>query len=347
VSQSTIGREDARSCPTCKDKKMHAEELWTGDSFKARAFRTILTPASWLYAVGWQGYLASYRLGLKQPKHPHSPIICIGNLLVGGTGKTPTTLHIAEVLTNSNHKLVISCSGYGSSASEAARIAPAGPLKASEWGDEAALIRSIRPDTPLIVGRRRVLAAELCNQSFPDSILLMDDGFQHLPLKKDLTILIDPSQKNRRCLPAGPYREPPGNRKRADLVIPGEFWFVTRKLSFHGQNGTPRALQGDVDVLCALGRPQGFIDALQNAGLNPRTLRTLPDHDRLSDGNLLLGLGTRSIVVTGKDWVKLRERRDIGDFDIAIASHEVTIEPEGVFQEWLQSRLNGIAHKET
>src|SRR5262245_17020553 len=108
---------------------MHAEELWTGESFKARIMRTFLTPASWLYACGWQGYLAIYRVGFKKAKSPHGPVLCIGNLQVGGTGKTPVTMHVADVLHDMGHDVVISCSGYGSPSSEAARVAPEGCLK--------------------------------------------------------------------------------------------------------------------------------------------------------------------------------------------------------------------------
>src|SRR4051794_30361708 len=118
---------------------MHPEELWTSPEFKAQLLRTLLTPASWGYALGWQAYLAMYQLGFKKAKAPHRPIVCVGNLLVGGTGKTPVTIHISDLLTGLGHQVVISCSGYGSPASEAACLAPKGPLSASEWGDEAAL----------------------------------------------------------------------------------------------------------------------------------------------------------------------------------------------------------------
>lgn len=330
---------------------MHVEEVWNGKSFKARLLRAVLAPASWLYAIGWQTYLAMYRLGLKRAKAPHSPVLCVGNLLVGGTGKTPFTVFLTDTLTDLGMQVAISCSGYGSPRSEAATIPPSGPLKASEWGDEAALIRWLRPDIPLIVGRRRVLAAELCHQSFSDAILVMDDGFQHLPLHKDLTILLDPPQANRMCLPAGPYREPWRNRSRADLVIErfeapeprlDEFSIQAKPMSFINPSGELRSIEGEVDVLCALGRPHSFLDSLKSQGLTVRKAELRADHDPLSEGNLLSGFqGDRPIVVTGKDWVKLRERSDVGNYDIAIASYEICVEPHDEFRDWIQARLHG------
>lgn len=325
---------------------MHAEELWTGTGFEARLCRTLLTPLSWAYAAGWQSYLGAYRLGLKRAREPHAPVVCIGNLQVGGTGKTPTTLHVADVLKELGREVVISCSGYGSAAAEAARLTPAGPLKASEWGDEASLLRWLRPQLPLIVGRRRVLAAEICHREHPGAVLLMDDGFQHLPLKKHVSIVLDPDVPNRRCLPAGPYREPWGNRSRADLVLPGEFHVEATPISFSDPDGASREVAQEVSVLCALGRPGGFLEALRLGGIETRTVVLKPDHDSLSEGNLLTPFAAgETIVVTGKDWVKLRERADVRNFDFAIATHAVSIEPHDVFRGWLQARLDGIPHQ--
>lgn len=319
---------------------MHASELWEGQTFGAKLARTLLTPASWLYAAGWQAYLGIYRLGLKKAQKPHSPILCIGNLVSGGSGKTPVTLHITSLL---DREVVVSCSGYGSPASEAARVAPEGPLSAAEWGDEAALFRWLKPDLPLIVGRRRVLAAQLCHEHFPSAVLLMDDGFQHLPLAKDLTIILDPeTPPNKRCLPAGPYREPRGNRRRADLVLPGEFRIVEEEPAIVDPEGQARTV-GECTLLCALAQPQKVVESLLRIGVEVRDRRLLPDHDTLRGGTLLASLPTdRPVVVTAKDWVKLRERPDVGERDFLILKHAVRIEPQDRFAAWLKQRLDGI-----
>jgi len=282
-------------------------------------------------------------LGLKKAKRPHSPVVCVGNLVSGGSGKTPATLYIVEVLRGLGYNAVVSCSGYGSPASEAAQIAPEGPLKASEWGDEAALFRWLVPDLPLIVGRRRVLAAQLCHDRYPDSVLLMDDGFQHLPLAKDLTIVLDPeSPVNKRCLPAGPYREPRGNRARADLVIPGQFRVEEEPGLLSEPDGKVRMVE-ECTLLCALAQPRKVVATLAAMGVRVVEETLLADHDPLTAGTLVSGLPNgRPVVVTAKDWVKLRERKDVDQRDFLILKHTVRIEAAADFADWLKRRLHGF-----
>jgi tetraacyldisaccharide 4'-kinase len=200
------------------------------------------------------------------------------------------------------------------------------------------MLRELVPDVPLVVGRRRVLAAELVHDSFPGAVLLMDDGFQHLPLAKDISILIeDPFSKNQHCLPAGPYREPRSNLKRADAVI------------WRGGLAGFRLLRGDIElsrvpsrvtVICALAQPESFL-----AGLRAITTVEAPlvlgDHDPLTSGTLFdqvpAGL---PIVVTMKDWVKLRHRSDLSEREILVATQEVCVEPEAEFRNWLLAKLD-------
>lgn len=309
---------------------MHWEDVWEGRGFLPAATRLALTPASWLYAWGWQGYLALYQGGIKRATRAAIPVVCVGNLQVGGTGKTPLVTHLAQTMAEMGRAVVIGVSGYGSPASEGAQAAPTGELSPSRWGDEAALLRWLVPEAPLIVGRARVLAAQICARDFPGSVLLMDDGFQHLPLWKDATILLDPATPNRRCLPAGPYREPYRNRNRADLVIPNGFRVVSRALALN--------VDGPIDVLCGLGRPGRFLDALRASGVEIGRIRRAPDHDPLLSPDLFEGLGER-IVVTGKDWVKLRERPDAASRQIIVAPQEVRIEPEAEFRRWLGQKI--------
>ena len=322
---------------------MHISELWEAGGFGPTAARMVLTPFSWLYAVGWEAYLAMYRLGLKHAKHPHSPIICIGNLVSGGSGKTPVSIRVVELLAERGLRPVVSCSGYGSPRSEAATIAPEGPLDARIWGDEAAQYRWLLPDLPLIVGRRRVLAAQQCHERFPGSVLVLDDGFQHLSLKKDLTIVLDPQEPaNRRCLPAGPYREPRWNRRRADIVLPGTFHVrqeIGRVLDEQGrQVGLPR----EAFLLCALGNPKGVLKSLELAGVKITGTLFRPDHDSLADGNLVLELPKGiPLVTTLKDWVKLKERQDLAGFDFLVLDHRIEIEPRALFCDWLVTHLHG------
>lgn len=314
---------------------MHARELWESDKIGPRMARLGLTPPSWLYGFGWTVYRGMYDLGIKRAYVPKVPTICVGNLTVGGMGKTPVTRFVAECL---DQPFVLGLSGYGARRSEAASVAPEGPLDPAEWGDEPAMFREWLPHAPMVVGRRRVLAAQLVEERYPDHVLLMDDGFQHLPLAKHLKILLDPEKPvNGRTLPAGPYREPRWERHRADLILPGEFRIVEEPLAFE-----PPA--GDYATLCALGNPEGFVQAVaRTMGRSPVVDRRLPDHDPLTAGTLFEGVRPDlPLVTTEKDWVKLQQRDDLAGRDIRVASRRVRIEPEAEFRAWLNRRVEEI-----
>ena len=316
------------------------QEVWYGDSFAAKMIRVILWPLSCIYALGWQIYLLVYRLGLKKGYKPFCQVVCIGNFTAGGTGKTPTVVFVAKCLHELEIPFVIGCSGYGAPHSVGATVAPPGPLDAREWGDEPTELRALLPDTKLIVGRARVTAAQLCAEKFPGSTLLMDDGFQHMPLARDVSIILDPSLSHAFTFPAGPYREPrSAGRKRAVLVIPSaEFTQVFSDLAFSTPNGDPVPVLTKVRVVTAIARPDKFRDSLEATGLTIVEFLALPDHDKLD-----IDLATKECdlpwVVTRKDWVKLRDNCDLKQVEIVIADRTATIEPAEAFQKWLKIKL--------
>lgn len=318
---------------------MHWAQLWQSSRLAA----LMLSPLSFLYALGWEIYLLAYRLGFKRASEPHKPVVCVGNLQVGGTGKTPVVVALAKLLISQGRRVVVSCSGYGSPASKDAMLAPEGDLSAHEWGDEPAMFRMMLPGVPLIVGRNRVRAAQICAEMLPDAVLLLDDGFQHLPLKKHVSIILDPPIWNRFCLPAGPYREPVWNRSRADLVVPGEFKVQYTPLSFvEARTGAACPKPERANVLCALGDPNSFVWTLESQGVEVVNGRLLPDHDTLLAGNLFDGLDPAlPLVVTAKDWGKLRQRSDLEKWSLLIANREASIQPAGQFSAWLAKKLDG------
>jgi len=326
---------------------MHWSEVWFGEGFAPKTLRLVLTPASWLYAAGWNGYRSLYDRGLKKAAHPHRPIVCVGNLTTGGSGKTPFTAFLARTLEDMGFEVVIGCSGYGSSASADATLAPEGALRAAEWGDEAALFRYLLPRTPLIVGRDRVLAAQVCEAKYPRSVLLMDDGLQHLPLEKDLSIVLDPPLSNLRCLPAGPYREPRASAHPGDVRLPGHYRIVSEPASFESANtGEAAPPPVEANVLCAIGSPQNLLESLRVVGVRVNETRLLPDHSTLTNGNLFQALSPdEPLIVTLKDWVKLRERSDVGARNILVARQRISVEPAAEFAEWIRERLHEVVSK--
>jgi len=305
----------------------------------------VLAPLAGLYWIGWNIYEAAYAVGLKSPFEPKIPVIVVGNLTVGGMGKTPTVVHVATVLRDLGYKVVIGASGYGGPRSQAASVAPDGLLRAGDWGDEPALLRLLLPDVPLIVGRRRVLAAELAATHFPDHVMLMDDGYQHKPLMKHISIILDPgSVRNPLCLPAGPYREPRSHRHRADFLLPDDFEAVSEGITLAGPDGVPVNLPPqDIQVLCAIARPYRFVEPLTSAGFKLRAARFLRDHDPMTAGNLLAPFDPKlPLLVTAKDWVKLRDRQDIAGWKVYVANYSIKIEPAEAFQSALRKKLNEV-----
>jgi tetraacyldisaccharide 4'-kinase len=308
----------------------------------------LLAPLAWLYALGWNTYEGLYDLGVLKPKEPHKPIVCVGNLVVGGSGKTPVALHVADLLNAAGRKVVLSMSGYGSPASRDAARAPEGPLEASEWGDEPAMARWLRPTLPLDVGRNRVHAAQIVHSELPEAVVVMDDGFQHLPLTKHVSIVIDEPGRNTLCIPAGPYREPRSGLARADLVLPGAYSITPAPLEFALASGerlhavektSPRA-----NVLCAIARPERFLQAVASSGVKVGEVRFMRDHDPLTKGNLFVGLDPGiPLVVTAKDWVKLRSRPDLAGRNIWIAKHDVSVQPHEAFRAWLLDAVDAAS----
>lgn len=314
-----------------------------------------LTPLSWLYSLGWIGYQAVYNLKLKQAYKCYLPVICVGNLTVGGTGKTPTTAYVAQVLLDMGRKPAISCSGYGSRARKGAAKAPDGPLDSLRWGDEAALLRALIPAVDLFVGRDRVLASQLVEKCEDYDVLLMDDGFQHLRLHIDHSIILHDSKSLRRTLPAGPYREPMNRGiKRADMVVRVKNGIengnasagskvVERRTVWRAPDlsRTDPPTPGEVNVLCAIGDPETFLRELSEEGFIPSDVEVLKDHSSFGPGLIgRLAATGRPTVVTAKDWVKISRMSGVNADQFLIRDYEAAITPDEEFRQWLAGRLD-------
>jgi len=296
--------------------------------------------------MGWLVYAGVYSVGLKQRKKFPIPIVGVGNLEVGGLGKTPMSIEIARMLCSSGLKVAVSASGYGSPASQAATLAPAGELEPSRWGDEPALIRSKLPNVPLIVGRRRTLAAEIAVREGFDALVL-DDGFQHLPLGRAVDLLLyDPLAANRRCIPAGPMREPTIGARRATAVLIGseqgesvfglpDFRFrrrFTGLVSHSGEKVPLEWLMGrSVHAVCAIARPSRFFETLEDMGAILVSRVSFGDHDAL---NRELPSGA-PIVVTEKDAVKLRT----SSMPFYALEMDVEFDDKEAVESWLLEKL--------
>ncbi|MBS1706662.1 MAG: tetraacyldisaccharide 4'-kinase [Armatimonadetes bacterium] len=294
-----------------------------------------LWPLSQLYAAGWDVYAWTYRSGNKKAYKAKVPVLCVGNLRVGGTGKTPVTIALAQLLLSHGNQVVLSLSGYGSPRSEDASLAPAGRLNARDWGDEPATVRDLLPDVPMIVGRNRVSAAKVAEAQFPDAILLLDDGFQHLPLHKTWVLLLDPPSRNPFCMPAGPYRQRKRDRTLADALLPDTVPVTGKAKWFSRPDGSPETLPPqEIQVVSSIARPHRFFLMLSGQGYQLNRIIRKSDHDSLQAPGLLDGLNPLvPLVVTRKDWVKLREREEIERYRVYIADLSIEFDnPEELIE---------------
>ena len=188
--------------------------------------RLLLIPFSWLYAVGvWiRNWL--YTLGVFRTRTLPCTVISVGNITVGGTGKTPAVIAIAKHLQKEDTRVAILLRGYKRHAREAVTIVSDGEkmcVSPQESGDEAYMMAKHLNDVPIVVGRQRYLAGQVALSRFNVDVLLLDDAYQHRQLGRDVDILAVPAThpfgNPEGLLPAGTLREPPTALRRADIVL--------------------------------------------------------------------------------------------------------------------------------
>lgn len=317
---------------------MRTPEFWQRRSLASH----LLAPAGWAYAAG--GWL---RQRLVRAQRAPVPVVCVGNLVAGGAGKTPTVLALAEVLRP--HRPHALTRGYGGRLAGPVRVDPA-HHSAADVGDEPLLLAR---GLPTWVARDRVAGARAAAEAGA-GLVLMDDGFQNPSLTKDVALLVaDAAQGfgNGRCLPAGPLREPARRGlARADaVVVIGEgalplpagkpvFRAHLRPLGDAGQWQT-RA----VVAFAGIGRPEKFFATLRALGADLRKTHAFPDHHRYGAAELdrlLRDAGASAVLVTTeKDYVRLppewRER--VETLPVALQFED----PDAV-SDWLKGRLEAL-----
>ncbi len=199
--------------------------IYSNSALPRWSLGTPLFLLSLLYKIGVQLRAHSYQKGwLKNHRLP-CIVISIGNLTVGGTGKTPMTIYLARLCQRLGYRTVIVCRGYKGQASEQGGIVSDGQtvrMNYADAGDEPLMIARLLRDIPVVIGRSRYKAGCLAISQFAPDVIILDDGFQHLSLMRDINILLlDYAHPfgNAYLLPRGPLREPFQTLKRADTCI--------------------------------------------------------------------------------------------------------------------------------
>lgn len=241
--------------------------------------------------------------------------ISIGNLSVGGSGKTPFVMYLGELLKARNLKFDVLSRGYGRNSRGVIEVDPSG--SAAQFGDEPLLIAR-KLGVPVILGEQRYAAGLFAEEKYGAQLHLLDDGFQHRELGRDFDIvLVTPEDARDRLLPAGRLREPLRSLRRADAVVLSsganpEAFPLQEKLVWRMRRGiVPKDLPSRPVVFCGIARPQNFLLQLRTAGIEPAAEATYRDHHQYSEKDIrdLLALKQQSeadgFVTTEKDAINL------------------------------------------
>jgi len=306
-----------------------------------RALFSPLTVLSWPYAAVVHLRGALYDAGLLRAVHVENlRVISVGNLNVGGTGKTPAVLYLTELLVREGRRVGILTRGYGRGSREPLTFTGVEPLPpVDDAGDEPLLLARRCPQARLFVGADRVSGAWRARDDFGLDTVLLDDGFQHRRLARDEDmVVVDEAVGlgNGHMLPRGPLREPRSALRRATLLWiraastaaaapagPGlppidtgvprvrTRYLPTAWLDPSGQVHPTGTLAGQpVLALAGLARPGGFLRTLQSLGTEVRDAALFPDHHRFTADELrdVEARATRHgarVVTTEKDAVRL------------------------------------------
>ncbi len=286
-------------------ERPHIRKLQAALAPLSPLYERVMALRARLYAGGW---LTSRRLA--------RPVICVGNLTTGGSGKTPMVIKIAAELSRRGLRPVILSRGYGRTGEATVRVVSdthAVLMDPREAGDEPYLMARKLPGTPVVVGSNRFAAGQEALRRFDSDVLVLDDGFQHLRLRRDADILlVDGTEllEESRCLPGGNLREGPAAAGRADVIVVTEDaaedarsalgrWapqvpihrarFDTRHVRTlpDGERRSVSILQGKtVAAFAGIARPERFFASLQQAGARLCLERPFPDHHPYTSAEL-------------------------------------------------------------
>ncbi len=289
----------------------------------------LLRLLSWGYGAGIGLRNCLYDRKIFKTHTSPLPTISVGNLLVGGSGKTPLVRYLAQKLPG---KIAILTRGYRSKAEK--RRMPTLVTPDHTWeevGDEPLMLAKSLPDALVIVCADRVRGANYAKELGAERLLL-DDGFQHRRLSRDTDIVCLPSVSTPALLPRGPLREPLSALKRADLAVAIDssppvtglpLVHFASQASVYGGDGSPLNINGKrVALYCGIARPERFSTTVEGLGATVVEAVHLADHAIPTQGQLdiLHRAGADLILCTEKDWVKL----EIADGYIALTITPLT-----------------------
>lgn len=284
--------------------------------------------ASWYQRFGWSLILVplsglfwlisrvrrwAYESGIKQVHRLSVPVVVIGNINVGGNGKTPLVIYLSNFLKQQGYRPGIVSRGYGGKAGTS-------PMTVSrdsdpkQCGDEPLFIKQ-RVNCPVIVDPNRVRGAQSLVQQHGCNVILSDDGLQHYRLGRDIEIAVVDGQRregNGFLMPAGPLREGRWRLDSVDFVVLNSGKLKEREylmslepgqlvnVKFKGQTRPLSTILGPVNAVAGIGNPKRFFDLLRNKGIRLEMHRAFPDHHQFKASDFPDG----TVLMTEKDAVK-------------------------------------------
>ena len=334
-----------------------------------KLMRAVLWPLAKLYELAVRLRVAAYETDYLKPKRLDATVISVGNLTMGGTGKTPIVGYIARYLKSEDYSVAILTRGYArrSSGIRVLNVTHQQQTAASfcEFGDEPMMLARSLPDVPIIVNKDRCEAGRWAERTMSTDVLVLDDGYQHLGLARDLNLLLidatDPFG-GFEMLPFGRLREPLYGIKRADAVIvtradrpfdqgqvnaiikyycgdkvPVMYFFSTITELRHLTTGEVYDVKNfsgwNVDLACGIANPQAFAEDILQAGINIVSENFFPDHHPFTQADLeqinraATDSGADAILTTEKDAVRI-EGLTLGDVPIYAARLELQSDDE-------------------
>lgn len=306
-------------------------------------------------------------------RHLGRPVISVGNLSVGGSGKTPLVEHLVRLLAEAGERPVILSRGYARRINTTGVTIVSTPAKVladlDHAGDEPLMLARALPGVAVLVGANRYECGRLAEERMDVTVHVLDDGFQHLKLWRDVNfLLVDEDDLTDRVLPAGRLREPLAAAASADAIlvgggdpaplaeavkgfgVPTVFQMRRALVDVHMMSSgkiIEPSMVGPVFAVAGVARPQRLFETLASAGWRLGGSLVFRDHHRFTQSDVTRitqaarDAQTHIVVTTTKDAVRL-EALDRTSLALAVAAIRTTVEPSDAFRRWLLDRLSHV-----
>lgn len=291
-------------------------QLWYAPRWYHWLLIVLLLPLTAVFALVAATRRLAFRIGLKKSSKINAPVIIVGNISVGGNGKTPLVVYLAQLLGSQGYKPGVLTRGYGAKSNNYPLVVTAQSQVAAVGDEPMLMIQHVA--CPLVVDPIRARGAQYLLDQFHCDVIICDDGLQHYALKRDIEIVVMDGKRrlgNQLLLPAGPLRERAWRLHSADfIVINGQTKssdeFAMQLLAgdlINVKNPQLKCkvsdLSGPVSALAGIGHPQRFFDLLATYAIDLKATLSFVDHHQFT----LNDLPAETLIMTEKDAVKCRE----------------------------------------